>query len=116
MEGRAGHTIYLMFALTMVNFVLISYRFLIEKEPIFEEMVSELWLFGLIVIITYIPISIVIGFWHRKTQYKVERSIKDLENPFLMKMFRVWLDAETEKINEEEIEKFKKILTNIEKK
>ena len=44
------------------------------------------------------------------------RSIKDLENPLLMKMFRIWLDTETEKITKEEIEKFRKFLITIEKR
>ena len=116
MEGRAGHSMYLMFSLTLINFILISYRFLVEKEPFFGDMISELWLFAVILLACYIPVSIGIGFWHRKTQYKVERSIKDLENPLLMKMFRVWLDTETEKTTKEEIEEFRQILQKIEKK
>jgi len=116
MEGRAGHSVYLMFSLTMINFILISYRFLIEKDSFFMEMISDLWVFGLILLACYIPASLVIGFWHRKTQYKVERSIKDLENPLLMKMFRVWLDTETEKATKKEIEEFRKFLITIEKR
>lgn len=116
MEGRAGHTMYLMFSLTLINFILISYRFLIEEKNFFGEMISELWVYGLILFVCYIPVSIGIGFWHRKTQYKVERSIKDLENPLLMKMFRVWLDTETEKATKEETEEFRKLLKKIEKK
>ena len=116
MEGRAGHSMYLMFSLTLINFILISYRFLVEKEPLFVEMISELWIFALILLACYIPIALGIGFWHRKTQYKIERSIKDLENPLLMKIFRVWLDTETEKATIEEIKEFRKILIKIEKK
>ena len=116
MEGRAGHSMYLMFSLTLINFILISYRFLVEKEPLFVEMISELWIFALILLACYIPIALGIGFWYRKTQYKIERSIKDLENPLLMKMFRVWLDTETEKSTIEEIKEFRKILIKIEKK
>ncbi len=97
MEGRAGHSVYLMFSLTLINFILISHRFFLEKDSFFMEMISELWVFGLILLACYIPASLGIGFWHRKTQYKIERSMKDLENPLLMKMFRVFLDKETEK-------------------
>jgi len=115
-EGRSGHSIYLMFGLTFVNFVIIAYRFLIEKDPVFEEIFESMWIFGLIFLVTYIPISIIIGYWHRKTQLKVEITLKYLEAPFFAKMFRVLLDTETGKANKEEIEEFKKILSNIEKK
>lgn len=116
MEGRAGHSMYLMFSLTLINFILISYRLMVEQEPFFAEIISELWVFVLILLACYIPAALGIGFWHRKTQYKIERSIKDLENPLLMKMFRVWLDTETEKSTKEEIQEFRKILKKIEKK
>jgi len=114
-EGRSGHSIYLMFGLTFVNFIIIAYRFLIEKDPGFEEIFESMWIFGLIFLVTYIPISIIIGYWHRKTQLKVEITLKYLEAPFFAKMFRVLLDTETGKANKEEIEEFKKILSNIEK-
>jgi len=115
-DGRSGNSIYLIFGLTFVNFVIIAYRFLIEKDPVFEEIFGSMWIFGLIFLVTYIPISIIIGCWHRKTQLKVERTLKYLEDPFFAKMFRVLLDAETGKANKEEIEEFKRILSNIEKK
>ncbi|EPA05292.1 hypothetical protein [Candidatus Nitrosarchaeum limnium] len=115
-DGRTGHAIYLMFPLTMINFIIVTYRFLIEGESELKDLISNLWLFGLIFIITYIPISIIIGFWHRRTQLSVENNIKYLENPLYSKMFRVLLDVQTGKINKEEIEKFRKVLTDIEKK
>ena len=105
-----------MFPLTFINFVLIAYRFFIEGDPLFEELISNLWEFGLVFLISYIPISIIIGFWHRKTQLSVENSIKYLENPFYSKMFRVLLDVQTGRASKEEIEKFSKILADIEKK
>ena len=116
MDGRTGHTIYLMFPLTLVNFVLVAYRFLIEGDPLLEELISSLWEFGLIFLISYIPISIIIGFWHRKTQLSTDNSIKYIENPLYSKMFRVLLDAQTGKATKEEIEKFNKTLADIEKK
>ena len=115
-DGRSGNSIYLIFGLTFVNFVIIAYRFLIEKDPAFEEIFGSMWIFGLIFLVTYIPISIIIGYWHRKTQLKVEQTLKYFEAPFYAKMFRVLLDAETGKANKEEIEEFKRILSNIEKK
>lgn len=115
-DSRTGHTIYLIFPLTLVNFVLVVYRFLIEGDPLLKELISSLWEFGLIFLISYIPISIIIGFWHRKTQLSTDNSIKFIENPLYSKMFRVLVDTQTGKASKEEIEKFRKILTDIEKK
>jgi len=111
-----GTSEYLLFALTFVNFILISYRFQFEEEYITNQLVSNLWVFGLIFLILYIPISIIIGFWHRKTQLTVENTLKQNESPFFSKMFRVLLDAKTGKASKEEIEEFRKILLDIEKK
>ena len=115
-EFRMGHSTYLIFLLTFVNFILISYRLLIEKIPFLQEFIPQLWIFVVGFLAIYIPVSIIIGYWHRKTQVKVEQTLKYFEAPFYAKMFRVLLDAETGKANKEEIEEFKRILSNIEKK
>ncbi len=80
LEARYGHTSYLIFSLTIVNFVLISYRFLIEKDPILNEILSDLWIFAAILMIFYVPTSILIGYWHRHTQLSTENTIKRLFN------------------------------------
>jgi hypothetical protein len=64
----------------------------------------------------YIPVAIIIGFWHRKTQLKVEQTLNLQQNPFLAKLFRTMLDVQTGKADKEEIEKFRGFLTDIEKK
>ena len=66
--------------------------------------------------IIYIPASIVIGFWHRKTQLKVETTLNMQQNPLYAKMFRTMLDVQTGKATDEEIKEFRKFLTEIEKK
>ena len=115
-DGRTGTTMYLLFALTLMNFILISYRFLIEGSPLFENLISDLTMFSVIFIVTYIPISILIGYWHRKTQWKVELALKQLENPVNAKMFRTILDVQTGKASDKEIEEFREFLTKIERK
>ena len=115
-EFRMGHSTYLIFLLTFVNFILISYRLLIEKIPFLQEFIPQLWIFVVAFLAIYIPVSIIIGYWHRKTQVKVEQTLKYFEAPFYAKMFRVLLDAETGKANKEEIEDFRGFLINIEEK
>ena len=60
-DFRQGHGVYLIFALTFANFVLIFHRLLIERIEILNEIFSELWIFALFFILIYIPLSIVIG-------------------------------------------------------
>ena len=115
-DGRTGTTTYLLFGLTLMNFILISYRFLIEENTLFEKLISDITIFSIIFIVTYIPISIMIGYWHRKTQWKVELALKQLENPVNAKMFRTILDVQTGKASEKEVKEFREFLTKIESK
>ena len=115
-EFRIGHSTYLVFILTFVNFVLISYRLLIERIPFLQEIIPELWIFVILFLLFYIPASIIIGFWHRKTQLKVETTLTMQQNPFLARNFRIMLDVQTGIASKEEIEKFRGFLLKIEKK
>ena len=115
-DGRTGTTTYLLFGLTLMNFILISYRLLIEENTLFENLISDLTMFSVIFIVSFIPISIIIGYWHRKTQWKVELAIKQLENPMNAKMFRTILDVQTGKASDKEIREFREFLTKIESK
>ena len=115
-EFRAGHSVYLIFVLTFINFILIAYRLLIEKIPMFQDLIPNLWIFVLLFLAFYIPTAIIIGFWHRKTQLKVETTLNMQENPVFAKMFRTMLDVQTGKANEKEIKEFREFLTKIENK
>ena len=115
-DGRTGTTTYLLFGLTLMNFILIAYRFLIEKIPLFQDLIPNLSIFVLLFLSFYIPTAIIIGFWHRKTQLKVETTLNMQENPVFAKMFRTMLDVQTGKASDEEIEEFREFLTKIERK
>jgi uncharacterized protein YneF (UPF0154 family) len=115
-EFRQGHGVYLIFALTFINFILIAYRLLIERITTFKEIFPELWIFATLFILIYIPAAILIGFWHRKTQLRVETTLIQQQNPLMAKMFRTILDVQTGKASEEEIKEFRKLLKSIESK
>ena len=115
-EFRQGHSVYLIFMLTFINFILISYRLLIEKVIIFKELFPELWIFAVLFIVCYIPAAVLIGFWHRKTQLRVETTLVQQQNPVLAKMVRTLLDVQTGKATEKEIEEFREMLEKIEKR
>jgi len=114
LDGRYGHANYLMFGLTLVNFVLIVYRFLIEKDPTMNKFLSDLWIFSVILMIFYVPISILIGYWHRHTQLSRENIIKQLENPLHAHICRIILDSRTGRASEKEMVELKALLSKIE--
>lgn len=115
LDGRNGHANYLMAFLAITNFIIITHRFLLEKEAVFSEIFSNLWIFGIFFLVTYFPISIIIGNWHKRTQVSIETTIKNQENPLFVKMVRMWLDTETGKASEEEIKKFRELIHKIER-
>ena len=115
-DFRQGHSVYLIFALTFANFILIFHRLLIEKVEILNKLFSELWMFVLFFIVIYIPLSILIGAWHRKTQLKIEAEAMFLQNPSWAKVFRTIIDIQTGKISKDEVEKMREFLKKIENK
>jgi len=114
-DGRIGHTTYLMFFLTFVNFIIIAFNFLIEGNSIFEKIIPYMWLFSIIFVLLYVPISILIGRWHKNTQLSTEMDILVNTNPILARMVRTLLDVQTGRASKEEIEEFRKMIVDIEK-
>lgn len=115
-EFRQGHSIYLAFILSLTNFILITYRLLIEKVPFLQDVFSNLWIFVILFIVIYIPAAILIGRWHTLTQLKVETTIGMLENPLVARFYRVMLDVQLGRASKEEVEEIRKILLEIESK
>ena len=113
-EFRQGHSIYLIFLLTFMNFILIAYRLLIERVTVFKELVPDLWMFAILFILVYLPAAILIGYWHRRTQLRVETTLIHQQNPVLARMIRTLLDVQTGKATNEEIEEFRKFVEEIE--
>ncbi len=114
LDFRQGHGLYLIFALSFANFILIFHRLLIERTEFLEEIFSSLWVFAIVFVILYIPVAILVGFWHRKTQLKIEAEQALRQNPFLATNFRMLVDMIDGRASKEEIEKFRNLLTSIE--
>jgi len=114
MDFRVGHSVYLIFLLTFANFVLIFHRLLIERVEVLDEIFSELWLFGIIFILFYIPVAIFIGLWHRRTQLRVETDLTFRNFPVMAKSFRILVDLLEEKASKQEVENYRNFLKSIE--
>jgi len=106
---------YLIFLLAFGNFVLIFYRLLVEQVSWIEAIFPSLWIFVLVFVIVYIPLSIVIGAWHRKTQLRVESDLSFEQFPFLARSFGMLMDIVEGKASKEDIQTFRNFLSSIEK-
>ena len=113
-DFRQGHGMYLIFAMSFVNFVLIFYRLLIEKIDFLGDLFSNLWIFLIIFLAMYIPTAILIGNWHRKTQMRIEHEQSMKQSPLMAKNFRVLLDLLEGKASTKEVEELRKFLKSIE--
>jgi hypothetical protein len=115
-DFRLGHNTYLVLIISFSNFILISYRLLIERIPFLQSLFTDLWIFILFFIAVYIPTAMIIGSWHRRTQLKVETTLGMLESPLSARLFRIIIDIQTGKAKKDDIEEIRKMLLDIEKK
>ena len=113
-DFRQGHGMYLVFAMSFVNFVLIFYRLLIEQIDFLGDLFSNLWIFVAVFLVIYIPAAILIGNWHRKTQMRIEHEQSMKQSPLMAKNFRVLLDLLEGKASKKEVEDLRKFLKSIE--
>jgi len=110
---RLGHGNYVAFTLSFFNFILLAYRFLLEPNLEQFSLISDLTTFGIVFVIIYVPIAILIGYWHRVTQLKVELDMKFTRNTFLARIMRTMLDSKLGDVKENEIEELEKHLQKI---
>lgn len=115
-DFRQGHSVYLIFLLSFSNFILIFHRLLVERVEFLDKIFSELWVFILVFFIAYVPLAILIGAWHRRTQLRVDVEQSMINNPIMAKMFRILLDMQSGKITAQEMEEMRNFLLSIENK
>jgi hypothetical protein len=68
---KTGHSGYLVYSLSILNFVVLQHRLLISYIPFLSRYLSRLSTFIVVFVITYIPLSIFIGYFEfRKGEVK----------------------------------------------
>ncbi len=102
--------------MSFANFVLIFYRLLVERVEWLDKLLGELWMFVVIFIVLYLPITIIVGAWHRKTQMKVEADAHLLQYPLFVKICRTIIAAQNGKATQKEIDTVRDILKRVEDK
>ncbi|MGC2680368.1 MAG: hypothetical protein WA323_00775, partial [Candidatus Nitrosopolaris sp.] len=72
LDFRNGHSIYLIFLMTFANFITIQYQLLLQRVPAIHSLHINILIFSLIFVAMYVPVGMIIGYWHRKNQFSVE--------------------------------------------
>ena len=116
LDFRNGHGIYLVFIMTFANFVTIQYSLLIDKIPGINSVFNNIWTFAIIFVAAYIPLGMVIGYWHRKSQWKVEQEAMFRQNVVIASLWQFIIKQIDGKVTEKEtkdiLEYLSKITTN----
>ena len=117
LDFRNGHGIYLVFLMTFANFVTIQYKLLIEKVPILTHSIfSSIWVFALVFVAVYVPLGMLIGYWHRKNQFSVEAEAMFSQNQIGATIQLFIIDLIDGKVTEEEKQQMRNYLLKIMKR
>jgi hypothetical protein len=99
--------------MTFANFMVIQYALLIQRIPALQPVFSSMWVFAAIFISAYVPLAIVIGYWHRKTQWKVEQEAMFNENVVQARLWLFMINLIEGKATEKERKEMRELLEKI---
>lgn len=116
LDFRQGHSIYLIFIMTFANFITIQYKLLLEKVPTIDNITGgNIIVFAVIFVVLYVPLGIIIGYWHRKSQWKVEAEALFKENKIGATMWLFVIDLIDGKVTDQEKKEMRDMLLKITK-
>ncbi|MFC2048677.1 hypothetical protein ACFLR5_00475 [Elusimicrobiota bacterium] len=80
---RRGHSVYLVFAMSFLNFLVIQWRLLISKNDFLSGLFGHFIIFAVIFILVYIPFAVIIGWKdYRYGSVPVDLKESAKANPF----------------------------------
>ena len=59
---RRGHGVYLAFAITFLNFIVLQWSLLIEQIEPLRILLGQLYVFAIVFFVTYLPLAVIIGW------------------------------------------------------
>ncbi|MFZ0224969.1 MAG: hypothetical protein WCC17_15455 [Candidatus Nitrosopolaris sp.] len=113
LDFRNGHSIYLIFLMTFANFITIQYQLLLQRVPAIHSLHINILIFSLIFVAMYVPVGMIIGYWHRKNQFSVEAEALFNQNQIGATINLFLIDLIDGKVTEEEKQHMRKYLLNI---
>lgn len=116
LDFRQGHSIYLIFIMTFANFITIQYKLLLDKIPSVDVLTGgNIIGFAIVFVALYVPIGILIGYWHRKSQWRVEAEALFRENKIGATMWLFVIDLIDGKVSDQEKKEMREMLLKITK-
>ena len=116
LDFRQGHGIYLAFFIYFADTILIQYNLLIDRLPFLDPFLgANIIGFAIIFIALYVPLAIIIGYWHRKSQWTVEVEALFKENKVGAMMWLFVIDLVEGRIDEKEKKEMREMLLKIRK-
>ena len=86
---RRGHSVYLIFAITFLNFIVIQYRLLIQYIPSLQRLFPHIVVFIAVFFLVYIPTSTLIGWIdYKRGAVPVDQTVAARVNPFYKDLSR----------------------------
>jgi hypothetical protein len=116
LDFRQGHSIYLAFLIMFANFITIQYSLMVDRLPALQPLFSNVLVFAVAVIAVYMPIAIVVGYWHRKSQWKIEQEALFSENVVQARMYLFLMRLIEGRATEQERKEMREMLEKIIKK
>ena len=105
---RRGHNVYLIFAISFLNFVVIQWRLLIEEIEFLEAIFQRFYVFTILFIITYIPLATIIGWIdYKRGAVPVDIRVQAMASPWAQDLAKAFILLAEGK-NEEVVELMKK--------
>ena len=74
---KTGHSTYLVYSLSILNFITLQHRLLISTIPFLEKYLSRLSTFVIVFFLTYIPIAMALGYFEYKKGEMKRRPMLD---------------------------------------
>jgi hypothetical protein len=99
--------------MTFANFVTIQYQLLLQRVPAIHSLHINIWIFALIFVAMYLPLGMIIGYWHRKNQFSVEAEALFNQNQIGATINLFLIDLIDGKVTEEEKQHMRKYLLKI---
>lgn len=89
---RRGHGVYLVFAISLLNFIVIQWRLLIEEIQPLQALFQHFYVFALLFFIMYPPLATVIGWTdYKRGAVPVDQSIAAKVNPYFQDLSKAIL-------------------------
>ncbi len=116
LDFRNGNGQYLRFFLAFSNTIIIGYFFLVERIYFFDDIFTNMASFVVVFLAIYIPVSILFGLWHMKTQQRTEVNTLWEQRPLMAKTFLLILKISQNKATKKELEEMREFFKKIERR